>query len=74
MPLTHAQIARNIVARAPGSTFAYAARDAVVNRDFTTLERMLPGMIFACRPTGSDRWELVGTAKDGSTCVWGVGA
>jgi hypothetical protein len=70
---THAQIARILAARAPSGVFAHAARDAVIHNDFTTLERMFPGMRFAHRKVGQDQWELAGTAVDGSVCLWGVG-
>lgn len=71
---THAQIARNLLVGQSDGVFAHAARDAVIDANFATLERMLPGMKFATRPTGTDQWELVGTAADGSVAVWRVGA
>lgn len=74
MSATHAQIARSLLATMPPNVFAYAAREGVINGDYTRLEQMLPGMKFASRKTGTDLWELVGTAADGSVCVWGVGA
>jgi hypothetical protein len=74
MPATHAQIARNILVKAPPGVFARAAQDAVIRNDFTTLERMFPGMRFAHRKVDQDEWELVGTATDGSVVVWRVGA
>lgn len=71
--ITHAQIARNLLAAAPPGVFAAGARDAVADGDFTTLESMLPGVVFANRRINSDEWELVGTCADGSVVVWRVG-
>lgn len=69
---THAQIAREVVGKAPSGVFARAALDTVTRQDFTTLERMLPGVRFANRKVGPNQWELVGTCADGSVVVWGV--
>lgn len=71
---THAQIAKLLLSRTDPRVFAHAARDAVIDRNFTTLERMFRGVTFDCRATGPDQWELVGACADGSTVVWGVGA
>lgn len=70
---THADIARNLVAKLPPGVFAHAARDAVIHQDFVTLERMLPGVGFATDKVGSDEWQLVGACTDGSTVIWRVG-
>lgn len=72
--MTHAQIARNLLAKQPVGVFAHAAQPAVLRGDYSLLERMFPGVKFASRKTGVDRWELVGTCTDGSVIVWGVGA
>jgi hypothetical protein len=74
MAATHAQIARTVVARSAPGVFARAALEAVTLGSHLTLERMLPGVVFANRKVGPDEWELVGTCVDGSTCVWRVGA
>lgn len=74
MAATDAQIAKMVVGRAPTGVFARAVLPAVTRQDFTELERMLPGMRFGIRKTGQDSWELAGTAADGSTCLWEVGA
>lgn len=69
---THAEIARNMTIRMADGVFAHAARDAVTHADFTTLERMFPGMRFRARPLGPDAWELSGHGDDGSTVLWTV--
>jgi hypothetical protein len=74
MSATHAQVARILADKAGPGVFARAAQDAVIRNDFSTLERMFPGMRFAHRKVGQDQWELAGTAADGSVCLWGVGA
>jgi hypothetical protein len=75
MPATHAQIARQLVAaKLPPKVFAAAVRDGVINRDFSTLQRMLPGVRFDTRKVGQDEWELVGVCEDGSTVIWRAGA
>lgn len=71
--LSHAQIARQVIGSAPAGVFAHAARDAVIHGEFTTLQRMLPGVVFATRKVDSDDWELVGTCADGSVVLWRVG-
>lgn len=71
---THAQVARQILAKAPPGVFAHAARDAVVHQNSATLERMFPGVAFAHRKVGPDEWELIGSCADGSVVVWRVGA
>lgn len=73
MTITHAQIARQLLANTAPGVFARAARDGVIHNDFTTLERMLPGARFAARKVNQDEWELVGTCTDGSIVVWRVG-
>jgi hypothetical protein len=70
--MTHAQIARRIMASSPNA-FAYGARDAVLYNDFVKLEAMLPGVKFTSRKTGQDQWELVGACHDGSIVTWDVG-
>jgi hypothetical protein len=70
--MTHAQIARTIMASSPNA-FAYGARDAVLYNDFVKLEAMLPGVKFTSRKTGQDQWELVGACHDGSIVTWDVG-
>lgn len=74
MPATHAQIARELVAKLPAGIFAHAVRDAALHNDYLKLERMLPGMKFAVRKVSQDEWELAGTAEDGSTVLWRAGA
>lgn len=71
---SHAQIARALTAKIPPAALAHAMRDAVINDDHTTMERMLPGTVFAHRKVGADEWELTGTCEDGSVVVWRVGA
>ncbi|MCU1418518.1 MAG: hypothetical protein JWP32_2692 [Schumannella sp.] len=73
MAATHAQIARNLVAKAPSGVFARGCQDVVNLGDYSTLERMLPGVVFASRKVSQDEWELVGTCADGSVCVWRLG-
>jgi hypothetical protein len=73
MAQSHAEIARQLTAKLPTGVFAHGARDAVIYGDFTMLERMFPGMRFACRKDGVDQWELVGICEDGSVVVWRVG-
>lgn len=68
--LTHAQIARNIVSRAPAGVFARAASQVVTAGSYLELERMLPGVRFNSRLVGIDEWELVGTCADGTVVVW----
>jgi hypothetical protein len=70
---THAQIARLMTVDMPAGVFAHAARDAVIARDYTMLEKMFPGMSFAAVQIGPDRWALNGTGKDGSLVTWEVG-
>jgi hypothetical protein len=70
--MTHAQIARNIMASSPNA-FAYGARDAVLHNDYMKLEAMLPGVKFTSRKTGQDQWELVGACHDGSIVTWDIG-
>ena len=72
MPATHAQVAKMVVGRAAPGIFARAALEVITQSDYTTLERMLPGVRFAHRKTGPDEWELVGTCADGSVVVWRV--
>lgn len=67
---THAQIARQLVAKAPPGVFARAAVDVITRQDFTTLERMMPGVRFASRKVGPDETELIGTCADGTVVVW----
>lgn len=74
MAATHAQIARNLLAGRDPSVFARAAERVVTHQDYSLLERMLPGVVFASRKVGQDEWELVGTCADGSTVVWRLGA
>lgn len=74
MTASHAQIAKEIVAKAPAGVFARACSEVVTGASYLTLERMLPGVKFASRKTGPDQWELVGTCTDGSVCIWGIGA
>jgi hypothetical protein len=69
---THAEVARNLVSRLPAGVFAHAALDVVTSNDYTTLERMLPGVRFNSRKVRPDHWELIGVCADGSTVVWGV--
>lgn len=72
---THAQIARELIARQPyWHAFSRACVDVVTSGNYTTLERMLPGVKFASRKVSPDEWELVGTCADGSTLVWRLGA
>ena len=73
MPATHAQIAKLIVAKAPNGVFARAALDVVTSADYTTLEKMLPGVRFDSRMAGPGELELVGNCADGSVVVWRVG-
>lgn len=70
---THAQIARALTVGMDQRALAYAMRDAVIDADFSTLERMLPGVAFTATKTGPDQWALVGKCADGSEIVWGVG-
>lgn len=72
--MSHAQIARALTVGMDQRALAYAMRDAVIHSDFTTLERMLPGVTFTATKVGPDNWELVGTCADGSEIAWGVGA
>lgn len=74
MAATHAQVAKMLVAKSPPGVFARAVLPAVTQNDFTILETMLPGMRFAVRKVTQDEWELAGTAADGSTAIWRVGA
>ena len=73
MAESHAQIARRLTITMKPGVFAHAARDAVIHHDFSTLERMFPGMIFGTHAVGPDRWELFGWGEDGSTVTWDVG-
>ena len=73
MTETHAQIAVRIAAKAPPGVFAHAARDAVAHNDFTTLQAMFPGVVFATQKVGTDLWELSGACEDGTVAYWGVG-
>lgn len=73
MTATHAQIARNVVAMAPPGVFARAALPVVTQGSFVALEKMLPGIRWASRKLGPDKWELVGTCVDGSSCIWILG-
>jgi hypothetical protein len=70
---THAQTARRLTVYMPAGVFAHAARDAVVDRDYSMLERMFPGMTFDAVAIGPDRWALNGTGRDGSIVTWEVG-
>lgn len=71
---THAQVARRLTIGMKPGVFAHAARDACIHRDYTTLERMFPGMKFTAMQIGPDSWALNGTGKDGSIVTWQVGA
>lgn len=71
---SHGQIASRLVARLPAGVFAHGARDAVMHRDFTALELMLPGVRFEVLKPAADHWDLTGVCADGSIITWGVGA
>lgn len=69
----HAEVAKRLVASLPPGVFGRAAVAAATHRDFTLLERMLPGVAFSIFKTGPDLWELSGKCRDGSTVVWQLG-
>lgn len=70
---THAEVAKDLVAKLPPGVFAHAARDAILHLDFTLLNRMLPKVDFSATATGPDEWQLAGTCGDGSVVIWRVG-
>lgn len=70
---THAEVAKELVAKLPAGVFAHAARDAILHLDFTLLNRMLPRVDFSATQTARDEWQLAGTCADGSVVIWRVG-
>lgn len=70
---THAEIAKELVAKLPPGVFGRAAVAAAQQSDFTLLEQMLPGVRFDINQTGRDLWELAGVCADGSTVIWQLG-
>jgi hypothetical protein len=71
--MTHADVAKKLVANLQPGVFAHAARNAVIHQDFTWLQVMLPGVRFRASQSGPDAWQLAGQCVDGSTVLWAVG-
>lgn len=73
MTQSHAEVARRLTMTMKPGVFAHAAQDAVIHQDFTTIERLFPGVKFMAKIVGLDLWELSGVCADGSTVYWKVG-
>jgi hypothetical protein len=71
--MSHANLAKSLVASLPPGVFARAALPAVMREDYSLLEQMLPGVHFTSVAVAQDMWELNGLCADGSVVVWQVG-